>query len=67
MCFAASFWAYIPKVVFACSRNRAADYYEGDHDIAALNKVSRRKIELVHAKEFEEAALAVITQFEQTR
>ena len=68
MCFAASFWAHIPKVVFACSRGKVpANYYEGDHDIFSLNAKSLRKIELVHFQELEEDALAVITNWEKSR
>ncbi len=66
MCFAASFWAYIPKIVFACNRKRVpADYYEGNHDILELNKVSRRQIELVHLEELEEEVFKIINEWEQ--
>lgn len=66
MCFTASFWAYISRIVFACNRNRVpADYYEGSHSIFELNKASRRQIELVHFKEFEDEALKVISDWEQ--
>lgn len=66
MCFASSFWAYIPRVVFACSRDKVSgDYYEGDHNIFELNKVARRKIDLVHFKELEDEALHVITDWEK--
>ena len=67
MCFTSCFWAYIPRVVFACSRDKvSADYFEGNHDIFELNKVGRRKIELVHFDELEEEALRVITDWETT-
>ena len=65
MCFAASFWAYIPKVVFACGRSRAGvDYFEGNHDINALNAASRRQIQLVHLKELEDEAFKVAADWE---
>lgn len=68
MCFAASFWAHIPKVVFACGRSKVpANYYEGDHDILALNAKNLRKIELVHFQEREAGALGVITNWEKSR
>ena len=65
MCFTASFWAHIPKIVFACSRKSVSSkYYEGEHDIFELNKNSRRQIELVHFKEFENEAKSVIQNWE---
>ncbi|MDC1205319.1 nucleoside deaminase [Candidatus Pacebacteria bacterium] len=65
MCFASSFWAYIPKVVFACSRDKvSSDYYEGDHNIFELNNKGRRQINLVHFEELEQKALNVITEWE---
>jgi len=66
MCFTASFWAYIPKIVFACCRDRVpADYYEGRHNIFELNKVSRRQIDLVHLKELEDEACQIISDWEK--
>ena len=67
MCFSASFWAYIPKVVFACGRDRVSgDYYEGDHNIFELNEKGRRKIDLIHYSEAEEAALQVVRDWESS-
>lgn len=67
MCFASSFWAYIPRVVFACSRDKvSADYYEGEHNIFALNQKGRRVIELVHFDKLEQEAFEVITEWEET-
>ena len=66
MCFTSSFWAYIPKIVFACARNRvSADYYEGSHDIFELNKKNRRAIELIHFSKLEQEAFDVITEWEK--
>jgi tRNA(Arg) A34 adenosine deaminase TadA len=65
MCLMASFWAHIPKIVFACSRKVvSSEYYEGKHDIFELNKMSKRKIELVHFKELESEAKSVIQDWE---
>ncbi len=67
MCFTSSFWAYIPRVVFACSRDKvSSDYYEGNHNIFELNKFGRRKIDLVHFNECEDEALDIITEWEKT-
>ena len=66
MCFTSSFWAYIPKIVFACGRDMvSSEYYEGNHNIFDLNKDGRREIELVHFKELENKALEVITEWEK--
>lgn len=68
MCYASSFWAHIPRVVFACGRDRVtSQYYEGNHNIFSLNENSHRTIELVHEKELEEAALEVIQKWEDSR
>ena len=65
MCLAASFWAHIPKIVFACRRKSVSSkYYEGEHDIFELNKTSRRQIELIHFKELESDAMCVIQDWE---
>jgi len=67
MCFMSSFWAYIPKVVFACAKNRpCSNYNEGGHNIFDLNKKNRREIELVHFKELEDEALEIINEWEKS-
>lgn len=66
MCFAASTWASIPKVVYACSRKQVSkQHYEGEHDITAINKSVRRPIELVHLSGLEDEALKVIEDWEK--
>lgn len=68
MCYAASFWAHIPKVVFACSRKVVSpEYYEGNHDIFALNEKGKRRIELVHDSSSEQDALKVIQGWERSK
>lgn len=68
MCYSSSFWAYIPKVVFACGRDKVpANYFEGNHNIYALNEASLRKIELIHLDELEGEALEVINEYERIR
>lgn len=64
MCWAASIWALIPKVVYACSRSRVpGKHYEGEHDIEPINKASRSPVELIHLKELEDEALKVINDW----
>lgn len=68
MCYASSFWAHIPKVVFACSRKQVSpEYYEGNHDIFALNKKGKRVIKFVHAGDLEQDALKVISDWEDSK
>ncbi len=69
MCFSACFWAYIPRVVFACARSQVdKDYYMGEHDIAELNtKNYRRKIELIHFVECSQDALKIIHDWEEAK
>lgn len=68
MCFSASFWAYIPRIVYSCARSQVdKNYYMGDHDISEMNKKNyRRKIELVHHKESSKDALKIVEEWERT-
>ncbi len=69
MCFSASFWAYIPRIVYACAKSQInKDYYMGEHNISNINNENyRRKIELIHLNECSQDALKVITDWEKTR
>lgn len=68
MCASASFWAYIPKIVFACRRTKVSkDHYEGNHDIFKINMTNRRQIQYVHLQALEEEALKVITDWERIK
>lgn len=66
MCFSASFWAYIPRIVYSAARSQVdKDYYMGEHEISDLNEKNyRRKIELLHHKESSVDALRVIREWE---
>lgn len=67
MCFFASFWAYIPRIVYACERKRVKKiYYMGDHNLAVFNKKNRRKIDLVHLKQFSNSAFKIIDDWEKS-
>lgn len=68
MCFSASFWAYIPRIVYSCARSQVdKNYYMGDHDISAINEKNyRRKIELLHHKESSKDALKIVEGWEKT-
>lgn len=65
MCFAASFWAYIARIVYAIPKaKQKAIHFEGPHDLAAINALNRRQLELVHIPELEQPALDIVTQWE---
>lgn len=64
MCYSASFWANIHKIVFAISRDKLAKiHFEGNHNLTEINERSNRQIELTHLVELEQAALNVIEEW----
>jgi tRNA(Arg) A34 adenosine deaminase TadA len=66
MCWAASIWASVPKIVYACGRDRVSkQHYEGNYNIEPINESARHPIELVHLQELEEEALRVIEEWEK--
>lgn len=66
MCFAASTWASIPRIAYACSRGRVSkQHFEGEHDLSSINKQTRHPVELVHLAKLEEDALRVIRDWEE--
>lgn len=67
MCFSASFWAGITKVVYACSKDKAGiKHFEGSTDLVEINKNNRRQIEIVHINELEEKAFSIISDWEKS-
>jgi|SRR3989344_2270723 len=67
MCYAASIWASIPRVAYACGRDKVSTmHYEGNHNLGEINDASRRPIELIHLTELEEESLAVIEGWEKS-
>lgn len=67
MCFSATYWAYIPRVVYACrKKNVSKMHYEGSQNLDIINKKNNRKIELVHIQELEKEALRVIEDWEES-
>lgn len=61
MCFSASYWAGVSKIVYACSKDKVSkQHYEGLHDLHAINSNNNRTIELVQITELEDEALAII-------
>lgn len=65
MCFSASTWASISKIVYACERNKVSKkHYKGNHNLTSINKDLYHLIDLVHFKELESEALEVIKNWE---
>jgi len=67
MCFGASMWASIPKIVFACSKDKVSnEYYGGHYQTTNINKELTRPLELVHISELEELSLEVVKNWEKS-
>ena len=65
MCFSASYWAYIPKIVFACARNKVSkQHYEGKHNLFKINNQCNRQIKIIQIHELENKALKIIENWE---
>jgi tRNA(Arg) A34 adenosine deaminase TadA len=65
MCFSASLWAGITKIVYACDKSKVSlEYYTGTTDVYLISKESRNPIDLVYAKDFEEQSLNIIKSWE---
>jgi len=68
MCFSASYWAKVKKIVFAVRKDILPKvHYEGLHNLNLINEKNNRKIEIVHIQELEEKALEVIKDWEKKK
>jgi tRNA(Arg) A34 adenosine deaminase TadA len=66
MCFSASYWAKIKKVVYACGKNKISkEYYEGLDNLEEINSKNNRKIEIIHIADLENDALYLVKDWEQ--
>ena len=66
MCFSASYWAKIKKIVYAVGKDKLSkQHYEGLHSLEEINLKNNRKIEIVHIKELENDALYIIKGWEK--
>lgn len=65
MCFSASYWAHVSKIVYACSKKKVSiHHYDGLHDLHELNVKNNRQMEIVHIEELEADALKIINDWE---
>ena len=66
MCLSASYWAKISKIVYAVGKESLSKkHFEGNHSIQEINSKNNKQIDIIHAKELELVALAVIQDWEK--
>lgn len=67
MCFSASFWAYISKIVYALSREQAgAIHYMGPFSNQEMNtKLFRKRIELIHLDKLSNDSKEVVEDWQK--
>ena len=66
MCFSASYWAKIKKIVYAVRKDKLSrQHFEGLHSLEEINSKNNRKIEIVHINELEDEALSIIKNWEK--
>jgi guanine deaminase len=67
MCLGAAMWSAIPKIVYACSKEKVSvEYYGGHYQISAINSELTHPMELVHLVELEEESLQVVHEWEKS-
>jgi guanine deaminase len=67
MCFSATTWANIGKIVYGCQKTAdmvKKGYYEGISDVSEINKLNTHKIELIYVSDFEEDMKKLIAGWE---
>lgn len=65
MCFSASYWAKINKVVFAIGKDKLSkQHYEGLYNLEEINSKNNKRIDIVHLIDLEKEALAVVQNWE---
>jgi len=68
MCFSASYWAKIKKIVYAVGKDKLSkQHYEGLHSLEEINLKNNRQIEIVHVKELESEGLSIIKEWEDNK
>ena len=66
MCLAASMWANVSKIIYACGKSRVAtEFYGGNYKTSDLNNYFLNKIEIIQDPEFEDASLEVVSLWEK--
>ncbi len=67
MCLGASSWSAIPKIVFACQKEKVSnEYYGGHYKLSSINSELTQPIELVHLPELENESLTIVREWEKS-
>jgi tRNA(Arg) A34 adenosine deaminase TadA len=67
MCFGATMWSAVPKVVFALSKDKISpEYYGGHYETTAINSELTSPIEVVHMNELENESLEIVKEWEKS-
>ena len=65
MCFAASVWSSLSKIVYACpQRSVNPEYYGGNYDLAYFQNTLFRPVVLEHCVELERDSLDLVVKWE---
>ena len=66
MCFGASMWSGIFRIVFACAKEKVSpEYYGGNYIVSDINKDLLRPIKIEQLTELEEESLALVRKWEE--
>jgi len=67
MCFGASSWSGLNRIVYACAKSSVSpDYYGGHYHMASLSRDLMAPITLMHTAEMEETALVIVRNWEKS-
>jgi len=67
MCLAASMWAGVSRIVFACGKEKVSpEYYGGKYKTEDLNEAFLKKIEVMHLSELENDSFQVVSDWEKS-
>jgi len=68
MCFGASMWSGISRIVFACAKDKVSpEYYGGHYKVSEINKELLRPLEIVQIPELEEESLGLVKKWERNQ
>lgn len=67
MCYSASMWSSISKIIFACSMEKvSSEYYGGHYQLSIINSELIHPIELIHCFELQDESLGIIRDWEKS-
>lgn len=66
MCFFASNWAFLPSIIYACSKSQTPkNYFETNIQIKDIKNKNNLKQEILHLKKLEKEAKLIIDNWEK--